>query len=90
MTHRTSTNHLPHDRIDAQPLSIVGVVVTGQTTVDRLAQQPGQTVLDVASRAKISQHILGHRGQRERFIEFAVRQQTAVTADGWAVEFELD
>ena len=38
-------------------------------------------MLDIASRAKISQYLIGHCRQRERFIELAVRQQAAVTTD---------
>ena len=49
---------------------------------DRLAQQGGEAMLEFASGANISQYLIGHCRQRERFIEFAVRQQAAVTTDG--------
>ncbi len=49
MLHGPTAHDVAHNRIDAQPLGVVGVLVTGQPAVDRLTQQRDRTVLDVAN-----------------------------------------
>jgi hypothetical protein len=47
---RSTANHLTHGGIDTEPLGVVGVLVAGQTAVDRLTQQSGQAVPGVPAR----------------------------------------
>jgi len=61
-----------HHRVDAQPLGVVGILVTGQPTVDRLTQQRDRTVLDVAAPAEVKQLGRARFRQSRRFIDVTV------------------
>ena len=81
---------MSHRRIDAQPLGVVGVLVTGQAAEDRLAKQADHRVPRVLSGSPVVQKPFRRGGQPQHLVEFAIRQQPGVGGDLRAVEFDLD
>ena len=66
-------HHRAHSRIYGQPLSIIGVLVPRQPTIDRLPEQCHLVVLDVAPRARIRQHNPRQLGQAQGLIQLSYR-----------------
>src|SRR6516162_2019333 len=79
-----------HDGIEAEAFGVVDILIAGQAAVDRLAQQSCQAVLGVLSGARVVQAGRSVSGQCEGVIEFAVGEESGVTGDGRAVEFQLE
>jgi hypothetical protein len=50
-----TTNQLAHDRISAETVGIVDVLIAGQTKENRLPQQPDKRVPAILASAVISQ-----------------------------------
>ncbi len=50
-----TTNQLAHDRITAEPVGIVDVLIAGQTRKNRLPQQPDKRVPAILAGAVIRQ-----------------------------------
>lgn len=88
--HRPIADELPHHRITAEPVGIIDVLIACETREDRLSQEAGEKVPTVPAGARIGDQIRGHVGQAKGVIEFAVKQQAAVGADGRTMEREFD
>ena len=82
-------HHGAHRRIMRQTVGIVHVLVAGEATEHRLAQQAGQQVARVLATAALRQRRTRQIGQPERVVEFAVGEQSGVGGDAAAVEFQL-
>src|SRR5215475_9815108 len=61
----------PKRRVLSQSLGVVRVVVPGQATVDRLAEEVRQQELAIVSRAGIAEVSLDQRTQAEAFVQLA-------------------
>ena len=72
-----------------EPLGVVDVLVAGEPTEDRLAQQPGQGMAPVPAAPRIGEHRTRHRGQAERVVQLAIGEQPGIGGDRGAVELEL-
>ena len=68
----------PERRIERQPLGVVGVLVAGQATVDRLTKQIRRRELRVASGARIAEVSLDQHAQTEALVQLARQQQPGV------------
>jgi hypothetical protein len=58
----------PKGGVLGQPLGVVGVLVTGQAAVDRLAEEVGQGELAIASGAGIGEVSVDERAQAEALV----------------------
>ena len=85
-----TANDRSHRRIVREPLGVVDILIAGEPTEDRLAEQTAQLVARVLATAAVEELRDRHVGEPERIIELAVREQTAVRGDLGAVEFKLD
>ena len=85
-----AADHLTHRWIKGQPFRVVRVLVARQPTVDRLPQQAGQLMLGVLAASRIAEQVVRHRREPQRFIEFAIRDQSRIRGDIRAVELQLD
>jgi hypothetical protein len=79
----------PEARILAQPLGIVEVFVTGQATVDRLAEQTGEWKLCVLAAARVPQVLWDEISQAESLVPFADHNQAPVGGDSGTLEIDL-
>jgi len=68
----------PHRRIDGKTFGVVDVLVTGKTTEDRLAQQPGQDVPPVPAAPQIRESRTRTRRQTERLVQLAIGEEPGV------------
>jgi len=79
----------PHDRIGAEPVGIVHVVVATKTAKEGLAELPNKTVASFLPMTGVGEHVPGHVGQPESIIQFPLRQQPGVGSDRGSVELKL-
>ena len=80
----------PHDGVLGKPLGVIDILVPGEPTEHRLAEQPDQLVARVLTTAAAEQLRDRHVGELKGAIQLAVSEQTAVRGDLGAVKFELD
>ena len=71
----------PHRRIARQPVGIVHVLISGETSIDGLTQQPDNVVPAVLARPAVSQDIARQGGEAKGIIEFPIGEQTGVRRD---------
>ena len=86
----STANYLTHGRINREPFRIVRILVTRQATVHRLPQHAHQFMLRVLATPRITEHGVRHSRHTQRFIQFAIRDQSRVRGDGSAVKLQLD
>ena len=79
----------PHDRVEAEPVGIVHVVVPAKASGNGLAELPGKTVTTVLPATGVREHVPGNLAQSDRIIEFPIRQQPGVGRDLGTVELQL-
>ncbi len=79
----------PHDRIEAEPVGIVHVVVAAKASENGLAEQPDKTVATVLPGTGVRDYVPGNLGQSDRVIQFPIRQQPSVGNDLGTVELKL-
>jgi len=80
----------PHDRVEAEPVGIVHVVVPAKASENGLAEQPDKTVATVLPTTGVREYIPANLGQSDRVIQFPVRQQPSVGSDLGTVELKLE
>jgi hypothetical protein len=73
-SNRVVADHPAHRRVAAEPLGVVHVLVPGQASKHRLAQQPRQPVATVLAGARIRQRLGSGVGQAQGIIQLAVSQ----------------
>jgi len=73
----------------AQALGVMDVLVAGQATVDRLAQQIGQGKRGVLAAARVAQMLFDELSQAEPFVQLAHQNQAAVGGDPRSLEIDL-
>ena len=71
-----------------ETISVVHILIAGETAEYRLPQQPGEEMARVATSADFRQRATGQVGQPERVIQLPVGQQAGVGGDAAAVELE--
>ena len=86
---RPATDHVPHGRINREPLGVVGVLVTGETAEDRLPKLGRQGVLTVVAGALILQQTVSHRRQPQGVVEVAIGHQSSVAGNPRTAKREL-
>ena len=86
---RSPTNHVSHGGVDAQPLGVVDIFITGQSAVDRLTEQRYKAMLLVLAKATILHVVCTRLCQCQRLVELSVRQQPGVSGDLAAHEPQL-
>ena len=79
----------PHDRVEAEPVGIVHIVVPSKTSENGLAELPNKTVSTVLPATSVREHVPGNLGQSDCIIQFPVRHQPSVGSDLGAVELKL-
>ncbi len=78
-----------HDRVEAEPVGIVHVVVPAKAPENGLAELPDKTVATVLPTTGVREYVPGKFGQSDRIIQFPVRQQPSVGSDFGTVELKL-
>ncbi len=63
----------PHDRVEAEPISVVHVVVPAKASENGLAKLPGKTVATILPAAAVGEYAPGNLGQSDRIVQFPVR-----------------
>ena len=69
---RSSSDHLPHDRINREPLGIVGVFVACKPTIYRLANHGQNRMLRVLACPPVVQQTTTHRCQSEHVVHLPI------------------
>ncbi len=64
----------PHDRVAAEPVGIVHVVVPAKASENGLAKLPDKTVTSVLPTTGVREYFPGNLAQSDRIIQFPVRQ----------------
>ncbi len=80
----------PHDRVEAEPVGIVHVVVAAKASENGLTELTDKTVATVLPTAGVRECVPGNLDQSDRIIEFPVRQQPSVGSDLGTVELKLE
>ncbi len=78
-----------HGRIVRQAISVVHILIAGETTEHRPAKQPSQQVAGVLATAALRQHRTREISEAERVIQFSMDQDAGIGSDAAAVEFQL-
>ena len=65
----------PHDRVEAEPVGIVHVVVPAKTSENGLAELPNKTVATVLPATGVRKYVPGNLAQSDRIIQLPTRQQ---------------
>ena len=79
----------PHDRVEAEPVGIVHVVVPAKASENGLAELPDKTVTTILPTMGVRECFPGNLGQSDRIIQFPIRQQPGVGRDLGTVELKL-
>ena len=79
----------PHNRVEAEPVGIVHVVVPAKASENGLAELPDKTVATVLPATGVREHVPGNLAQSDSIIELPVRQQPRIGSDLGTVEFQL-
>ncbi len=66
----------PHDRVEAEPVSIVHVVVPAKASENGLAKLPDKTVATVLPTTDVRECVPGNLGQSDRIVQFPVTATT--------------
>ena len=69
MLHRPSTDQIAHDRVTAEPVGIIDVLIASQPREDCLPQQTPKRVTAILAGAVVVQQSGGKIGQAERVIQ---------------------
>ena len=85
---RPVADHPAHCRVAAQPVGVVHILVAGQPSEYRLAQQARQSVATILAGARISKRIGTRVGQTHRVIQLAVSQQPGIGGDRRAAKLQ--
>jgi len=72
----------------AQPVGVVHILVAGQPSEYRLAQQARQSVPTILAGARLSKRIGRRVGQIHRVIQLTVRQQPGIRGDCRAAKLQ--
>jgi hypothetical protein len=72
---------LAHDRIEGQTIRVVHILVSGQSSENRLPEQPVKPMERVLPSAAVSQRRRGQIRKSERVIELAHHQKPAIRTD---------
>jgi hypothetical protein len=75
--------------IASQPVGIVHILVAGETTIDRLAQQTNKTMPTIPTRPVVRQHGTCKSGEAKGIIKFPVSEKPSVGGDPNSEEFKL-
>ena len=78
-----------HRGIASQPVCVIHIFISGETTIDGLAQQTDDPVPAVLARPTVGKHRTRERGQAKGIIEFTIGKQPGIGCDPRAVELEL-
>ena len=79
-----------HDRVEAEPVGIVHVVVPAKAPENGLAELRDKTVATVLPTTGVGEYVPGNLAQSDRIIQFPVRQQPGVGSDLGTVELKLE
>ena len=79
-----------HDRVEAEPVGIVHVVVPAKAPENGLAELRDKTVATVLPTTGVRQCVAGNLAQSDRIVQFPVRQQPGVGSDLGTVELKLE
>ena len=60
----------PHDRVEAEPVGIVYVVVSAKASKNGLAELPDKTMTTVLPTTGVSECVPGNISQSDRIIQF--------------------
>jgi hypothetical protein len=85
-----TTDDRAHDGVAGEPLRVIDILVPGEPTEHRLAEQSAQRMACVVATATVEELCDRDLGEPEGIVEFTVGEQAAVRGDPGAVEFELD
>ena len=77
-----------HNRVEAEPVGIVHVVVPTKASENGLAELPDKTVTTVLPTTGVRECVPGNLGQSDRIIQFPIRQQPGVGRDLGTVELK--
>jgi len=80
----------PHDRVKAEPVGIVHVVVPAEASENGLAELPDKTVTTILPTTGVREHVTDNLAQSDRIIQFPVRQQPSVGSDLGTLELKLE
>ena len=78
-----------HDRVEAEPVGIVHVVVPAKASENGLAELPGKIVATVLPTTGVGEYAPGNLAQSDRIIEFSIRQHPSIGRDLGTVELQL-
>ena len=70
-----------HDRVEAEPVGIVHVVVPAKASENGLAELRDKTVATVLPTTGVRQYVAGNLAQSDRIIQFPVQHPNCVTGD---------
>ena len=79
-----------HDRVEAESVGIVHVVVPAKASENGLAELPDKTVATVPPTTGVREYVPGNLGQSDRIIQLPVRQHPSVGSDLGTVELQLE
>jgi hypothetical protein len=57
--------------------------VSSEAAKHGLPKKPDKRMMPIRARARVGQHLAGHRGQSERVVEFPVGKQSGVGGNDW-------
>jgi hypothetical protein len=80
----------PHGGVAGEPFGVVDILVAGEPTEYRLAEQSAQRMARVVATAAVEELCDRDLGEPEGIVEFTVGEQAAVRGDPGTVKFELD
>ena len=78
------------ERVEAESVGIVHVVVPAKASENGLAELPDKTVATVPPTTGVREYVPGNLGQSDRIIQLPVRQHPSVGSDLGTVELQLE
>jgi|GEM_PF-3376807 len=80
---------MPHGGINSQTLRIVGVLITGNSSINSLTQKGSHRVLRVLTLARFDQLFTCHCSQSQLLIQLPIRQKPGIACHLNTMEFKF-
>ena len=84
-----ASNYPSHGEITSQPLGVVHILITANTSNQRLAEHPRHAVPSVLAGTDIVKHVSGNLAQAKRIIKLSIGEKPAIRGDLGTMKFQL-
>ncbi len=84
-----ATDNPPHGRITSETLGVIHVIITANTSENRLAELTGHTVPSVLTGTAVLKNSLGNLAQAKCIVKVPIDEKPTIRGEPGTMEFQL-